>query len=389
MGHALSLFQHNQFSRRSATCHTRSSVRVLQPFENRKELEMSTTNEVAEDRKPDADFDDVFKGAWDKVAEGVDDVTDAITSRDKIKESDEPLPAIEGEGWASLVNDPEREAPAPREAALEKIMRGREAKLAEREVTTKQFSDAKPWRDEAKRIGIEPAELLKQFMAWDDKFDADPIAAADAFAATGFRMPVHAIEDAPAKDTSKDEEYADPLDAAIAAALNGIEKAETKEFTPTAAEWKRIQAKYPGESLDDVLRRSVEVLKDLAKSPWETASRIAAAKGVPVTPGAQAAQAAEYERAAPVLEVVDRVTQHYPDLGDPSMQNDVCKVLARPEFVRTSDPEYDLIRAREIVWRLRVEQHRIQTENAEKAKPKPRSGLDGNLDRAFAQHGGA
>ena len=99
-------------------------------------------------------------------------------------------------------------------------MRDRELAVAKREVASKEFRDAKPWRDEAKRIGVTPAQLLEGFLGWDNKFDADPVAAADAFAAAGFRLPLHMIDDAPAKDAkSPDDEYRRPLDKAIAKAI--------------------------------------------------------------------------------------------------------------------------------------------------------------------------
>ena len=67
------------------------------------------------------------------IEAAIDNASDTITDRTKIKENDDKLLPVDGEGWAALISDPDREAPAPREAGLENIIRGREEKLAERE----------------------------------------------------------------------------------------------------------------------------------------------------------------------------------------------------------------------------------------------------------------
>ena len=54
----------------------------------------------------------------DKLDAVIESAFETITTRDEIKEDDETLLPVTGDGWANLVNDPEREAPAEREAGL-------------------------------------------------------------------------------------------------------------------------------------------------------------------------------------------------------------------------------------------------------------------------------
>ena len=299
----------------------------------------------------DTALDSAISDSMAKFMGDAEHIADAITDRTKIRErDDEPLPVVEGEGWANLVSDPDREAPAPREAGLEKILRDRELAVAKREVASKEFRDAKPWRDEAKRIGVTPAQLLEGFLGWDNKFDADPVAAADAFAAAGFKLPLHMIDDAPEKDgKSPNDEYSDPLDKVIAKAIRGDARRDQEEFAPTAEQWKKIQAKYPGESLDSVMRRGIEILKDLNKSPWETAARVAAAKGMPVTPASQQAAAVEYQAQAEVRSTIEQAKQYLPGLRDAAFSREVGTVMSQANFVPSGNDAYDIERAYQVV----------------------------------------
>ena len=135
---------------------------------------------------------------------------------------------------------------------------------------------------------------------------------------------------------------------------------------------------FPGLSFADAMRSLVKFDGDMHRDPLTTAARMGASYGMPVTAGQHIAAQADYERTAPVVQMVEHTAQYLPNYAD--YQEDMIRVLGRADFVRS--PTCNKICSGPIgSWRSSAqEQHKIHAQNAERSKPKPRGGLDGLFD---------
>ena len=231
--------------------------------------------------------------------------------------------------------------------------------------------------------------MLDNATNWHHHLTANPHMAADQLASMYLQSAPYAINDdpPPAKEAPADEHPSRKLDrileSAIDKKLNG--DPDQQEFKASAKQRAALKAMFPGLSFADAMRSLVKFDGDMHRDPLTTAARMGASYGMPVTAGQHIAVQADYERTAPVVQMVEQTAQHLPNYAE--YQEDMIRVLGRPDFVRSPDMQQDLLRAYRIVEIVREEQHKITAQNAERSKPKPRGGLDGHLDRAFARAG--
>lgn len=318
----------------------------------------------------------------------IDSAFETITTRGDIKEDDETLlPSIDGEGWATLSDLPE---PTEREAGLEKVLRAREAVLAERETDSQDFHHAKEWRETLRhRYGgkVSLENVLENAVSWHQALVANPHLAADQLASNYLQNSPYAanLDDPPKKAAPADEHPNVKLSRIIEDAIDGKHHGDQREFKATAKQRAALKSMFPGMAFKDAMKSLIQFDRDMHVDPLTTAARMGAAYGMPVTAGQTAAFQARYEYQKPAWDAIEATVSYMPRYQE--FEEDMIRVIGRKDFVRTPDMQQDLLRAYRIVELVREEQDSVRAQHAEKSKPKPRAGLDGLLDKAFAQHG--
>ena len=331
-------------------------------------------------------------GALDALIESA---TETVTNRDQIKEDDDTLlKPIEGEGWAALASDPDRPAPTEREAGLEKVMRGREAKLAEREAESAEFHASQESRETLRhrykgQVSVE--QLLENATDWHHYMTANPHMAADQLASAYLQAAPYAINDDPPPKKAEapaDEHRWRSLDRILEDAWDKRQNGDPnqQEFKASAKQRAALKAMFPGMSFADAMRSLVKFDGDMHRDPLATAARMGASYGMPITAGQHVAAQADYERTAPVVQMVEHTAQYLPNYADISRRHDPGSGAAglRSRERYAAGPHARLSDRGDCPSRNR---DAFSAENAEKRKPKPRGGLDGLLDNAFARAG--
>ena len=109
-------------------------------------------------------------------------------------------------------------------------------------------------------------------------------------------------------------------------------------------------------SYAEACRRVVKLDGDLHRDPIATAARLAATYGMTVTSSQQAVAEHRHAAASDAQQMVVSAAEHLPELAE--MEDDLVKVLGRPDFAHGPDMQQNLLRAHRVVQLARDEQRR-------------------------------